>query len=319
MFCWFDFNPIVMKTLRTMAGHWIIVLMFLTFSVPVFSQAWVPTDTEWSYTNYLGDGITLAVSKIKAVEDFIDDGRTVTKLIVQSQFDCPYEPDWVYAYYTPEKEVFMKLPEDTAYVKYFDFTVQPGDWLSIPFKLDTLQEEMRVYVDSVDTVMILNEPRIRVRGWITLKWLIFVEQPEFCWIEGMGDVYSSMFLGQSLHCDSGAGSTMHGFRCFKDSEGNIYNPFDVNCDEIISSNNLNGDNNTGIIFYPNPVKNELFFETQELDSWAAEIFHVSGQRMHTSVVSGKSLAIPGNIKPGIYFVQLKDNSGNSKIFKMQKE
>lgn len=308
-----------MKTLSSITGQWFIALMFLILTVPVFSQAWVPLGTEWSYTNYLGDGITLSVSKIKAIEEFIDNGRIVTKIAVESQFDCPYEPDWVYAYYTPEKEVFMKLPEDTAYVKYFDFTVQPGDWLSIPFKLDTLQEEMRVYVDSVDTVMILNKPRIRVRGWITLKWLIFVEQPEFCWIEGMGDVYSSMFLGQSLHCDSGAGSTMHGFRCFKDSEGHIYNPNDVDCDEIISNNTEDLDKNTEIKFYPNPVKNVLFIDSAEFDSWTADIIHPSGRIIHFSRVSGRSLAIPENMKPGIYFVQLKDNSGNTKIFKMLKE
>lgn len=307
-----------MKTLSSTTVHWIIVLMFLTFSVPVFSQAWVPTDTEWSYTNYLGDGITLSVSKIKAVEDFIDDGRTVTKLIVQSQFDCPYEPDWVYAYYTPEKEVFMKLPEDTAYVKYFDFTVQPGDRFSIPFKLDTLQEEMRIFVDSVDTVFILNEPRIRVRGWIDLRWLVFVEQPEFCWIEGMGDVYSSMFLGQSLHCDSGVGSTIHGFRCFKDSEGHIYNPHNLDCDEI-STRTEEVDKNIGIKFYPNPVKNELFFDSSEYDMWTAEFFHVSGRLMYTSSVSGKSIVIPESLLSGMYFIHLKDKFRNSKVLKILKD
>lgn len=307
-----------MKTLISILIQWITALIFLTFSVPAFSQAWVPLGTEWSFTNHPSDRLSVAVSKIKAVEQSMDDGRIVTKIAVESQFDCPYEPDWVYAYYTPEKEVFMKLPGDTAYVKYFDFTVQPGDWLSIPFKLDTLQEEMRVYVESVDTIFILNEPRIRVRGWITLKWLIFVEQPEFCWIEGMGDVYTSMFLGQSLHCGS-EGSSMFGFRCFTDTEEGIYNPFNIDCDEAMSTSTRSFDKINDLKFYPNPVKNELFFDSGEFDRWNAEFYHISGQLMHTGSVSGKSIVIPESLAPGLYIIHLNDNLGKSRVFKIIKQ
>jgi hypothetical protein len=308
-----------MKTLIPFPGQWITALIFLASSVPVFSQAWVPLGTEWAYREHNFPENIIGISKIKAVEELMDAGRMVSKLVVESPVNCPYEPDWVYAYYTPEKEVFFKLPGDSSYIKYFDFSAQPGDQFSIPFQIDTFQEEMKIYVDSVDTVLILNEPRIRVRGWIGLKWLIFEEQPVFCWIEGIGDVYTSMFLGQSLHCDSGASSTMHGFRCFKDSEGSIYNPYNVDCDEIISNNTKELDKNIGIKFYPNPVNNVLFLDTPEFDLWTAEFLHVSGRLMHTCIVSGKSILIPESLSSGMYFIHLKDKYNNSRVLKILKD
>jgi uncharacterized repeat protein (TIGR01451 family) len=64
------------------------------------------------------------------------------------------------------------------------------------------------------------------------------------------------------------------------------------------------DFNTEVNVYPNPVKDILYFETNE--NWSkAEIYDIAGRIIRYSILNGQSIDVSG-LESGTYFVRLKD-------------
>ena len=68
---------------------------------------------------------------------------------------------------------------------------------------------------------------------------------------------------------------------------------------------------SSIRFYPNPVGDRLYIETQTLtQTLTVEIYDVFGRQQELSVISGQPSAIDvTNLNSGVYFVKIVTSEG----------
>ena len=76
-------------------------------------------------------------------------------------------------------------------------------------------------------------------------------------------------------------------------------------------------NKTKINFYPNPVQNQLFIETQETQTY--QIYSILGVKISEGRLSVGSSIDCSNLTSGVYLLSLTDNEGLSKTVKFVKQ
>ncbi len=74
-----------------------------------------------------------------------------------------------------------------------------------------------------------------------------------------------------------------------------------------------------IRIYPNPVEEELHLSVRDgVRLSRAEIYNQTGQRLFVKEQPGESLRVD-NLKPGVYFLRLRDNEGNEALIRFIKK
>ncbi|MFB6317139.1 T9SS type A sorting domain-containing protein [Saccharicrinis sp. FJH54] len=201
-----------------------------------------------------------------------------------------------------DQEVFYKDTLGKGGSMY-NFNVEIGDTVS---ELSYLfKYEQPSIVISVDTVIIQDIPRKR----IGIEYILGHEIndiPDKYWIEGIGSLHGLLYSYYEMEDP--------GFRllCAYKSDLQIYQDTVYNtCYYQDDETSINGNRIKEINLFPNPTNRMIYIDVNQFDY--CEVYNMMGVRLLTT--KDKTIDLK-NLESGIYFVNIKDKSGQHTIKKV---
>jgi hypothetical protein len=191
------------------------------------------------------------------------------------------------------KKVFFRTLQDTTNYLLYDFNVGIGDTINIGFS-------QALVVDTIDTIYVFDSYKKR----FVLSYFGIIGE---VWIEGIGSLCGVLASGSAFIVGG-----KYDLLCYSENDTLKYsNPFYSECYY----------NNVGVIeiesnqwkLFPNPFieSTTIEFENNNSENYTLEIYNNLGQKVRTisNIRSNKIIIERGNFNSGIYFFQLKNNSG----------
>lgn len=271
----------------------ITILFFLAIHQSVWSQVAqvFPTDSaywEMGYKCYDGGPQNVYFITVTASfgNDTLIDNETYTTFINTASQGGTY-PSFIRVVgekvYYKRASLFM----DTTTYEIFDFSLEPGDYFTIPAYLS---QPYSLLVQAVDSVTYLDG--------ITRKRIQF-QDPFYniCgetsyWVEGIGGIPNPFYFDGNC------------FECMLASYS-FYEHGQLVKDVLLKNNEIQ--HRTEILIYPNPAKSFVLIESKEVLIKEYTIFDLSGKQISQAKVDRHDvkLAIPPSMTKGMYLLTVK--------------
>lgn len=233
-------------------------MMFFNLSSGQNASVWFENGATWHYSYGEGMGTrTAGYEKLEVIEDTVInsiDYRIIKRIRVYSN-EVMQELDNLYLRYDSENDQVYRYNDSEESLLY-DFSAEKGDTIivkAISFMGDI--SFCHLVVDSIKVEVFSDSIHRRV------QYCRETQNPRFMFgdkiIEGIGsEVF--LFPVDGLMCDAGCADDL---RCYQDSKVVITNPY-IECDGLFTGVDARLSLSEELIFYPNPTKEIIYFESQ---------------------------------------------------------
>ena len=261
---------------------------------------WSNSNTEMKRYAFFNDTVTInnkAYSKLYEIDDTIVNCSNSTYLF-------PFRED-------SSKKIYFKF--DTTEILLYDFSLNVGDTIHYNYLfydgfINPINHFKRL--DSICFVEINNHPRKKYyfSGGISGN----------TWIEGIGAIDGEgLFAPIADICTCGL---IYEIACVKQNDTALWinNPICNKCFCYLYLNIKNNFTDNVINIYPNPTENEFIIDLSEMNNCNRVRLFTSEMKLinQFKIETEKQIVINQKLSPGLYFLEISNESNNKTIKKV---
>ena len=273
-----------------MKNKLLLLITFLSITLTMKAQILVDTGKIWTVTECVG-GCCCSTPAYFFQGDTTIGNYVYKKLILNSTAGFPVFPIPIAAREDSSKKVYFY--SNSAESLYYDFSLNVGDTFAFG---NPPSCNFQLYVDSVDTIILLNgEPRRRL--YLSNFWAE-------TWIEGIGSLYGLLNVGVYF-CSADVYPELN---CFKETDTLKYQNLNYNsCYINTFIGSINRINNNWSV-YPNPFNDYSILDLNNsiLKNGTLKLFNLQGSLKRIVYnLNGDHIKIEKlNLETGAYFFEL---------------
>jgi hypothetical protein len=297
----------VRRTLKNIAMKRIILTSILFISILVKGQIYYPFPTDNAIWSVFQNEFPLfpfpqgcIAIHYGMVADTVINGVTYSKLYGNNlPADYPYS-DTVFNISTAtyvaavredmSKKIWIRQPNDTIDILYYDFSLQLGDTFCFDFF-------------NIGCLPVVNVDSILINGNYRRQIHFSSFNPEI-WIEGIGSK-TGWFVWPYI------ATTSHNLQCYKENQILLYGNNYCHCDTYTSIQYLDVDNNL-IKIYPIPTSYKINIEIEEnkRQKYLVEIYSMEGEKIKSIDIENQLTKINMSGFPeGVYLLLILSEEG----------